>query len=174
MVMTAGQVNLPPDLSSIFSGIGTKAYNQIGQNYGGALSKAAGDASAQGFAGGPTDYTKQRLATTQGLDVGNLEAGLGGGLGNAAYKDTLAQRDYGQQKQLTDIIGNAMAPTTLQEIFAGIGGGGQAAGQMLPLMGMFGGGGNTPMPSGGGSSWDVMNPGKLDLGYPGFGGRGGY
>jgi hypothetical protein len=173
MPLTAGQVTLPRDLSDVFGGIGTGAYNQIGQNYGGALAKSAGDASAQGFAGGPTDYTKQRLAATQGLDIGNLEAGLGSGLGNAAYKNQLGQRDYTQQSQLANIIGGAMAPSTLQEIFQGIGGGAKA---LTPWLGMMGGSSNkipgmayanTPSPL---SVMPTDPSGFENYGYGGYGG----
>jgi len=136
MPLVAGDVKLPPDLSSVFSGIGTNAYNKIGQNYGAAGSRMTFDPSTGGPGSGTTDYQRQRLAATQGLDIGNLEAGVGSQLGQTAYSNQLSQRDYEQQKYLTDLIGDAAAPSELQQIFSGIGGGARAATPWLALRGM--------------------------------------
>lgn len=166
MALLASGVQLPPDLASTFSGIGTNAYNRIGQNYAKAGTMPTFDPSLGGGTG-VTDYQKQRLAATQGLDIGNLEAGLGGELGNTGYQNTLAQRDFNQQKMIADLIGEAAAPSTLQEIFAGIGGGARAA---TPWAAFMRGRGSSTVPNltGGGSAYDIMNPGPLDLGYGGF------
>lgn len=137
MALTAGQVILPQDLSNVFSGVGTKAYKNIGINYNNAMGKATQDASAQGFGGGPLDYTKERLGSQEGLDIGGLETGLGSGLGETGYKEALNLRNFNQQKQLADIIGDAAAPSMLQQIFSGIGGGSKAVGQTLPFLQML-------------------------------------
>lgn len=172
MALVAGQVQLPQDLGSIFSGIGTNAYNNINNNYNQARQQSASDASALGRSA-PGSYNTQRLGTTQGLDIGNLESGMGSALGNAGYQNQIAQRNYGQQRQLADIIGAASAPSTLQEIFQGIGGGAKA---ITPWLGMMGG----PSSSVPGSQY-ANTPNSLSLmptdysgfenyGFPGYGG----
>lgn len=142
MTLLASDVALPPDLLSSLSGFGSNAYNAINNNYNAASQKQAQDQSVKGYASpGGNSYGAERLAATKGLDIGNLEAGLGGGLGNTAYTNAIQQRNFGQQKQIADLIGGAMAPTTLQQIFAGIGGGAGAGMSLLPFLGMMGGGG---------------------------------
>ena len=135
MALLAGGVNLPPDLAQTLSTIGNKAYGQIGANYKQAGQQQANDASVRGLPPpDSTSYGTERLGTTQGLDVGNLDATLGSGLGNTAYNNTLQERDFNQQKYLTDLIGNAAAPTTLEEVLSGIGGGAKAGLNLLPFL----------------------------------------
>jgi hypothetical protein len=167
MPLTASGVALPPDLSSVFGGIGTGTYNQIGQNYGGALSKATGDASAQGFSGGPTDYTKQRLNTTQGLDIGNLATGLGNSLGNTSYNNALQQRDFTQNEALARQVASLNRPDLLQQIMMGVGAVGKPLATYAGMGGFSGGGGGGGGGLGYGGGGGSMPPG-LSL-YPGGG-----
>lgn len=172
MSLLASDVKLPPDLASTFSGIGTNAYNQIGQNYGGAMAKAGSDNSARGLPGGAGSYATQRLGAQEGLDTGNLEAGLGGDLGNTAYKNALDQRNFQQQSQLANIIGAAGAPSLLQEVFKGFG----SVGTPLAMMaGMKGGGGPglDPTASSTAAPMSLMETdpsGFENYGWPGYGG----
>lgn len=141
MPLTASGVKLPGgDLGDVFSGIGTQAYNNINNNYNVARQKAAGDAPAQGFRG-PLDYTTQRLGTTQGLDVGNLESGMGGQLGQTAYNDTLSQRDYNQKMQLAEEAARLNKPSLLEQVFSGIGAVGKPVATYAGMGGFSGGGG---------------------------------
>lgn len=170
MSLVASGVGLPPDLASTLSTIGQGASGQIGQNYRNAQQQNNQQRNIAGLPG-PSNYGTQRLGTQQGLDVGNLEATLGGGLGNTAYNNQLQQRDFNQSMDIANQIGNALRPNTLEQVLSGIGGATKAGMGALPFMGMMGGGGGSPPPlTGGGSSYDIMNPGMLDLGYQGFGG----
>ena len=139
MSLVASGVGLPPDLAQTLSTIGSGAYGQIEQNYKGAKNQLDQDALIRGNSGGVPSgsYGTQQLQRQQGLDTGNLEATLGGGLGNTAYNDTLQQRDFGQSMDIANQIGNALRPNTLEQIMAGIGGGAKAFGQVSPFLGMM-------------------------------------
>lgn len=172
MALYASGVQIPTDLSGIISGPGSpgyNAYNTIGSNYAAAKNKLMGDAAARGMnpAGvvSPDSYGGQRMAAVQGLDVGNLESALGGGLGNTAYQNTLAQRDFGQQSQLAQEIARLNKPDLLQQILGGIGSVGGTAAQIYGAWGKNAGSRNGAMNYGGGSG--VLPP-NLSL-YPGGG-----
>jgi hypothetical protein len=135
MALYASGVAIPQSLSATLggaNGAGTNAYNKINQNYGTAKSQFASDAQARGMNGtaavSPNSYGGSQFSTKQGLDVGNLESALGGGLGDTAYQDTLAQRDFGQQQQLAEETAALNKPDLLQQILGGVGAvGGTAA-----------------------------------------------
>lgn len=138
-MLYASDVKIPDALSGAISSTGTNAYNTIASNYGKAKGQFGQDATARGMNGnaatGPGSYAGNRFATTQGLDVGNLESVLGGGLGNTAYNDTLAQRDFQQQEQLAEEAAALNKPDLLQQILGGIGNVGGTAAQ---IYGMYG------------------------------------
>lgn len=172
MALYAGNVNIDPTLSGALSGAngpGTNAYNKIKQNYGQAQGQFGADAAARGMSAsaavGPGSYAGDQFATKQGLDVGNLESALGGGLGKTAYQNTLAQRDFGQNEQLAEQAGALNKPDLLQEILGGIGGVGKTAATYYGMKKGGGSGNMAPPPSGPGSSWNIQQPGPLDLGY---------
>lgn len=141
-MLYAGNVNIDPTLSGALSGSngpGAVAYNKIKKNYSNASDQFGADASVRGMnakaATGPGSYAGSQFGIKQGLDVGNLEAALGGGLGETAYKDTLAKRDFGQQEQIANETAALNKPDLLQQILGGVGAvGGTAAG----IYGAFG------------------------------------
>lgn len=142
MALYASDVKIPPDLSGAISGVGSpgySAYNTINANYGAAKKRMMGDAATLGMnpdvMTGPNSYGGQRLAATQGLDVGNLESALGGGLGQTGYQNTLQQRDYEQQRQLAEEIGRLNKPDLLQQILGGVGSVGGTAAQIYGAYG---------------------------------------
>lgn len=146
MPLYASDVKIPADLSGAISGVGSpgyNAYNQINSNYGAARKKLKTDTSVRGMAGDPTanpnSYESQRLAATQGLDIGSLESALGGGLGDTAYKNRLGEREYDQNTQLADEIGALNKPDLLQQIFGGIGAVGGPIATYYGLRGLRGG-----------------------------------
>lgn len=170
--ITAQNTTISPDLAKTLGTVGTSAAGAIGANYAGAKSKLASDAAARGMSAtkavAPNSYAGSRLATTQGLDQGNLESALGGQLASTAYQDKLQQRDYGQQLSLAQQIADLNRPSTLQQIFQGIGAAGKTGAAYAGAAGGRGGSRSaTPSSSGGGSSWNIMDPGPLDLGYGG-------
>jgi|SRR5882672_890591 len=129
MALYASGVKIDPTLSGTLSGVGTGAYNAIGSNYDAAKKKMQQEGQVLGRPAGSNSYGAQRLGQTQGLDVGNLESSLGGGVGNTAYKDTLDQREYEQNRQLAEEAGRLNKPDLLSQILGGIGSvGGTAAG----------------------------------------------
>lgn len=136
MALVASGVGISPDLSGALSSFGgNPQYNQINANYAQAKKQAENTNAVNGLPPpGPNSYSTQRLNTQQGLDTGNLEASIGAGLGNTAYQNQLAQRDYGQQEAIANQVGAAAAPATLQEIFSGIGAGTKAVGQVAPAV----------------------------------------
>lgn len=153
----ASDVKIPASLSGAIGGAGGpgyNAYNNISTNYAGAKQSAGADASARGMnptaATAPSSYAGNRFSTAQGLDTGNLEAALGGGLGNTAYQDTLAQRDYDQSRQLAEETARLNKPDLLQQVLSGIGGVGSAAGQVYGAYGK----GRTPQPQ---NPWGGMS-----------------
>jgi len=120
----ASGVKISPDLTGAISGIGANAYNTIGSNYNKARQQQMQEGNVLGLpsaATGPNSYGAQRMAATQGLDVGNLESALGGGLGETSYQDTLSQRDFLQKQQLAEEAAKLAKPSLLQEILGGIG-----------------------------------------------------
>ena len=137
--MTASDVKINPTLTGSISPYGTNAYNAIGSNYAGAKNKLAGEASTLGMnpaaMTGPNSYAGQRLAATQGLDIGNLESALGGGLGNTAYSNAKEMRGYNQDTALANEIGALNKPDLLSEILGGVGNVGGTAAQ---IYGMYG------------------------------------
>lgn len=138
MALYASDVKINPTLAGSISGSGSpgyNAYNAINSNYGAARKKLIDDATTRGVSAGPGSYADQRLTTTQGLDTGNLEAALGGGLGNTAYQDTLAQREYGQNTQLANEVGRLNKPDLLQQILSGVGNVGGTAAQIYGAWG---------------------------------------
>jgi hypothetical protein len=149
MPLYASGVQIPADLSGALSGPGSpgyNAYNKIGQNYAGAQQQFAQDANARGMNGAaataPNSYAGNQFATKQGLDVGNLESALGGGLGNTAYQNTLQQRDFGQNEALAAQVAALNKPNLLQQVLGGIGNVGGTAAQIYGAWGRNGGGGN--------------------------------
>jgi hypothetical protein len=133
--LTAKNINISPDLKATLGGIGTSAYNNIGANYGGAATKMAGDTAARGLAPGSNSYGAERLGATKALDTGNLESALGGQMGQTAYSNALANRDYGQQMTLADQIAALNRPSTLSQIFSGIGAVGKPVAQYAGMGG---------------------------------------
>jgi hypothetical protein len=139
MALYASGVTIPTDLSGAIGGAGTNAYNKIKQNYGTAQGQFGQDATARGMNGvaaiGPGSYAGGQFATKQGLDVGNLESALGGGLGNTAYQNTLQQRDFGQQAQIAEEIARLNKPDLLSQVLGGLG---SVGGTTAQIYGGFG------------------------------------
>lgn len=134
MTMQASGIGIDPTLAGALGGAGSPGYNaskKIGQNYAGAGSNFAADASARGMNGaaatGPNSYYGSQAATKQGLDTGNLESALGGGLGNTAYTSALQNRDYQQQMQLAKQVGSQAGLSSLEQALGATGAVGGAA-----------------------------------------------
>lgn len=152
MPMYAQDVKIDPTLSGALSGVGSpgyNAYNQIGSNYGAARKKL-------GSAAAPGSYADQRLSATQGLDVGNLETALAGGLGDTAYKNKLSERGYNQNVGLANEIGSLNKPDLLQQIFGGIG---AVGGPLATYAGMKG---RTPLGGGRANPYMASYPSVSD------------
>src|SRR4029077_8895635 len=111
----------------------------INSNYNKAKSQFGADASARGMNGvaaaAPGRYVRDQFATKQGLDVGNLESALGGGIGNTAYGNQLQQREFGQNVDLANLVGSLNKPDTLESILGGLGNVGGTAAQIYGAWG---------------------------------------
>lgn len=121
MALFAGDVTIPNDLTQTMSGIGTNATNAIKSNYSRLKGRQQAESTVRGMPVNGNSYAPERMGVQQGLDIGALGSSLSGSLGDTAYKDTLAQREYGQNLDLADQIASLNKPSTLQEIFSGIG-----------------------------------------------------
>lgn len=119
--ITAKGTSISPDLAAALGGAGAVASTKIRSNYADANKKQAMGAKALGKRTGSNSYGAERMATTQGLDQGNLEAALGGQLGSTAYENALQDRDYDQNLGLVDQIAALNRPDMLEQIFSGIG-----------------------------------------------------
>lgn len=123
MTMMASGVQLNPELKSVLGQIAAPQSKNITDAY----SKLRG-----GIA--PTsDYATERFAKTGGLAQGNLESVLGGVLGNTSYGDVKNERDYQQNYELAKRIGELNAPSLLEQVLGGLGGGAQTGGQFAGL-----------------------------------------
>ena len=154
MPLLASNVQLPTDLSGTFANIGGQGLAGINNVYSQLQNRYAND--ARGFTPGgpglgPNSYGGQRFAATKGLDIGGLESGLGGILGNTGYQNTLDQRDYNQKLQLAQQAAALNRPGLLQQIFQGIGSVGPTAAMAYGAFG--GGGGSSYTPPNVGNYW---------------------
>lgn len=168
MALTAQDVKIAPDLSATMGSIGTNAYNNIGANYAKAKGQIGQDASTLGRNGvaaiAPNSYAGQRMAATQGLDIGGLESALGGGVANTAYADTLHQRDFNQSEQLANEAAQLNQPSLFEQIMQGIGSVGKTGAAYYGASKGAGGGGGS---SGSGNpSYGIADPSNFGLGYP--------
>lgn len=168
-MLFADSVKLAPDLAATFKTIGSKGTGGINDIYSQMKSRQAQEGKARGQIPGSNSYGADRMGVQQGLDQGALEASLGGQLGDTSYKDALAQREFEQNKALAEETGRLNKPDLLQQIFQGLGSVGKPLASYYGMKGKSGGGGGSvPSLSGGGSAYNIMNPGPLDLGYRGF------
>ena len=140
MPLFASDVKIPDALSQSFQQIGQQGTNNINSIYGNLKNRYAADARGYRPGGpdmGPGSYAGERFATGQGLSQGNLEAGLGGTLGETGYKDTLAERDYQQQRQIAEAAAEAARPSVLEQVLQGIGGAANSGLQAAALYKQF-------------------------------------
>lgn len=137
--MFAGGVKMPQDLTDALSGIGAGGTAGINNIYSQAKQRQAQEGALK-VPGNANSYGPQRMGVQQGLDQGGLEAALGGVLGDTGYKDTLQEREFGQNKQLAEETAALNKPSLLQEILQGIGGVGKTAGTYYGMKGMNSGG----------------------------------
>ncbi len=130
---------MPQDLTDALAGIGAGGTAGINDIYSQAKERQAKE-NALKVPGNINSYGPQRMGVEQGLDQGNLEAVLGGVLGDTGYKNTLEEREFDQNKQLAEEAARLNKPSLLQEIFQGIGGVGKTAGAYYGMKGMNSGG----------------------------------
>lgn len=165
MTMFAGGVALPPDLKQALSGVGAGGTSGINDIYAKQKQRMDQEAATK-VPGNVNSYGPQRMATQQGLDQGNLEAALGGTLGDTGYNNALQEREFGQNEALARQIGSLNKPDLLQQILSGIGNVGSPIATYYGLKGNKPSftAGNQPFPQG----QSYMNP---PVSYPMYGGN---
>lgn len=163
MPLFASGVAMPKDLTDALASVGTGGTAGINDIYSQAKKRQGQEAMALGRPTGANSYGPQRFGVQQGLDQGNLEATLGGVLGDTGYKNALQEREFQQNKQLAEEAARLNKPSLLQQIFQGIGGVGKTAATYYGMQNR--GGGGTGMEYAGGSG---ELPPNLSL-YPGGG-----
>lgn len=163
MTMFAGGVSMPKDLTDALAGVGAGGTAGINNIYSQAKQRQMQEGQVLGRRGNANSYGSQRLGVQQGLDQGNLEANIGGILGDTGYKNKLAEREYEQNRQLAEEAGRLNKPSLLQQIMQGIGSVGKPVATYYGMGGRFGGGG------GGGGYAGGSQQGDLSL-LQGYGG----
>ena len=179
MALFASGIGIDPTLAANLggaNGIASNGSGAINSNYAQAKQRLAQGASTLGRNGvaitGPGSYAGNQLAVGQNLSQDKLASALGSGLGNTEYQNALAQRDYSQQSQLANQVGNLNSLSALQQVLGGIGAVGGAGANAYGAFSKFNKPKQTPTPEdygsgdvGGGGAYDINNPGPLDLGY---------
>jgi hypothetical protein len=168
-LLKASGVALPMGaLADTFSNIGSGAMGAINSNYANLKGRTAQDSNVRGT--GQNSYAANRYGVQQGLDTGNLEATLGGGLGDTAYKDVLSQRGYNQQSDLANQIAQLNKPSLLDQIFKGVG----AIGKPVAAYAGAGGFDSSGGYGGGGTGYGVTGDPALSMYNPYASGYGRY
>lgn len=152
-MLFASGVAIPPDLAASLRGIGGGGVQGVQNAYSPFAARQQQEDVARGQRPGSNSYGPQRLATQQGLDTGALEASFGNQVGNTAYQNQLSQRDYEQQRQLSEETAHLDKPSDLEQILAGIGTVGKTAGTYYGMKG------RNPQSPGAPSQYNIQNTG---------------
>jgi hypothetical protein len=134
MAILPSDISLPKDLTSILGQIGTPQQAKITDIYGRMRKQASADTNLPAWMRvRPGGYTDTTLSKGENISQAGLKSGLEGVLGETGYGDWKAERDYQQNMALAKRIGDLMAPSLLEQVLGGLGGGAQAGGQMYGL-----------------------------------------
>lgn len=167
-MLYASGVGIPSNLDVSLRGIGKAGAQGIQDAYAPLAARQQAEAGVRGLRPGTNSYGPQRLGVQQGLDTSSMQAAFNNQLGDTAYKNQLAERDYGQQRQLAEETASLNKPSILEQILSGIGSAGKVAGTYYGMKGKSAPGAGYATASGPGTAYNIMNPGPMDLGYGGF------
>lgn len=127
----ASDIGLIESLKGPLSGVNKKAQGRLT----GALGRVSGQANENMRARGvmQSDYIPQEVSRAGTTASTGIEDTLLGALGGASYDEFGKQKEHEANLALAREIGALSAPTLLQQILGGLGGGANAAGQFGSL-----------------------------------------
>lgn len=132
-MLFAGDIKADPVLQANLGTIGKGPQNSIQNLYAKLKQGFQQDSAARKT--GPSDYFNSRVATSENFANQGLQDTLGGVLGGATYKDTLAGNDALANEALAREIGALNKPSTLEEILAGLGGASKTGVSLYQMLG---------------------------------------
>lgn len=109
-------------LEDVLGGQAQSATAQTKDKYAQARKRLVGQQAASGrLMSGVADYPLGDLDTQEGQDLSGIQSGLASKLGGISAEDWLNNQNFLRQYGLADKIGKANKPSTLDELFQGIG-----------------------------------------------------
>ena len=166
MAFMAGDVKLIDSLKQPLSGYATAAKGSLQDALGRITARSQAGQQASGRPQG--EYAGQQFEQASMMGQRGIDDTLGGVLGNASYGEAIAAKKFDRDMALAKRIGALNKPSTLSQVFQGIGGAADAVGQAKGLYDSLGTGG-------GSSSYGTSGPSyssKLRLTNPMQGYRG--
>lgn len=132
--LTASGVAISPELTAVLGQQGKGPQNSINEVYNRIRSRFGADQQARGMPANPAGSVfGERATAAQGQSNAGLKSSLESVLGNTAYSDAKAQRDYNANTQLAQLVGSLNKPSPLEEALSALSGTAQAGGQFAGL-----------------------------------------
>lgn len=147
--ITASDISLLSELKAPISAINKKRQSSLTSRVGGVSDEARASMAGRGVA--QSDYIPQEIGRASAMESRGIEDALLGALGGASYDEAKKQREHEQNLALAEEIGALSAPTLLQEILGGLGGGAKTGFQFSQL-------------------YDALNKNKPGMEYAGYSG----
>lgn len=145
--MSAGGIKLRDPLKQPLGAIGAQRQSSLQDALGGITERSRASQMASGRPQG--QYTGQALGMANTLASRGIDDSLYGLIGEASYGEDRADRDHLRMVSLAKKYGNAMKPSTMQEILGGVG---AIGGAIAPGLANYRSYQNRALPQGGGSN----------------------
>lgn len=127
----------PQNLNDVLSQSAGSASANLGQNYVQQRKQAIADQASSGrLMSGVASYPLTDLQTQYQQGLSGIQNNLAQQEASIPEEDWLNSQAFGRQQQVASQIANNLSPSTLQEIFEGIGTGTQLAGLGVGLAGL--------------------------------------
>lgn len=139
--LTAGGVKLIDKLKSPLGGYNQQAQGSLQDALGRIGTRQNASAKASGRVRG--EYGQAELNRAGTRASGAIEDTLLGSLGGTSYDEVLKQKEHQRNLMLAKMIGDANAPSALEQVLSGLGGGARAGGQFYSLYNALGKGGGS-------------------------------
>ncbi len=112
----------PKNLNDVLNQQAQAATAQTNDQYNQARKRTVASEAASGrLMSGVSDYPLTDLDTSQGSALSGIQSQLAQSLGGISSEDWLNRQNYLRQYGLAEQIGNANKPSTLDQVFQGIG-----------------------------------------------------
>ena len=127
----------PQNLQDVLSQSAGAATNNITNQYQQQRKQAISDQASSGrLMSGVSDYPLTDLQTNYQQGLSGIQGNLASQEAGIPEEDWLNSQAFGRQKQVANQIASNLSPSTLQEIFQGIGTGTQLAGLGVGIAGL--------------------------------------